>query len=245
MRKEGRAIAVLVLLVFFILAVAACGYFMIKLDKKEKEMQAVQEDLNQIKEELRNKNKEINEEKQDKETKKDEASIDVDALNKEHCERILKIMGAGSFDGIYLAIMEKENNENELNNLTKNSTTIYKNNYSYNLIDESYSNFEKQWSSFLSKSLYEKLASYRSINSFDVFISVDGKVAINQGGWSGRNYKFYSQNLISKNDNIYIYEVTYQRAVGSMDSQEYETLNATVTGRVEGSNYIIEKFENK
>ena len=245
MRKEGRAIAVLVLLVFFILAVAACGYFMIKLDKKEKEMQAVQEDLNQIKEELGNKNKEINEEKQDKETKKDEASIDVDALNKEHCERILKIMGAGSFDSIYLAIMEKENNENELNNLTKNSTTIYKNNYSYNLIDESYSNYEKEWSSFLSKSLYEKLASYRSINSFDAFISVDGKVAINQGGWSGRNYKFYSQNLISKNDNIYIYEVTYQRAVGSMDSQEYETLNATVTGRVEGSNYIIEKFENK
>ena len=220
MRKEGRAIAVLVLLVFFILAVAACGYFMIKLDKKEKEMQAVQEDLNQIKEELRNKNKEINEEKQDKETKKDEASIDVDALNKEHCEKILKIMGAGSFDSIYLAIMEKENNENELNNLTKNSTTIYKNNYSYNLIDESYSNYEKEWSSFLSKSLYEKLASYKSINSYDAFISVDGKVAINQGGWSGRNYKFYSQNLISKNDNIYIYEVTYQRAVGSMDSQE-------------------------
>lgn len=248
MKKEGRAIAVLVLLVFFILAVAACGYFMIKLDKKEKEMQAVQDDLNQIKEELKNKNEEIKEEaKQQKEeaSKKEEVSIDVDALNKEHCERILKMMGAGSFDGIYLAIMGKEINAYELNKLAQNSTTIYKNNYSYDLINENYSDYEKEWLSFLSKSMYEKLVSFKSVESLDAIINVDGKVAINQGGWSGRRHEFDSQKLISKNNNIYIYDVRYKRAIGSMDSEESETLNATVTGKVENGNYIIEKFENK
>ena len=248
MKKEGRAVAVLVLLVFFIIAVAACGYYMIKLDKKEKEMQAIQEDLNQIKEELKNKNEEIKEEaKQSKEetSKNDAVSIDVDALNKEHCERILKIMGAGSFDGMYLAIMGKEINAYELNKLAQNTTTFYKNNYSYDVINENYSDYEKEWLSFLSKSMYEKLVSFKSVDALNAIISVDGKVAINQGGWSGRRHEFDSQKLISKNNNIYIYDVKYKRVVGSMDSEEYETLNATVTGKVENGNYIIEKFENK
>ena len=106
------------------------------------------------------KNEEIREEaNQAKETEKNQdVSVDVDALNKEHCERILKIMGAGSFDGMYLAIMGKEINAYELNKLAQNTTTFYKNNYSYDVINENYSDYEKEWLSFLSKSHLETIS---------------------------------------------------------------------------------------
>ena len=239
MKKEGRAIVVVVLLIFFIIAVAVCGYFMIKLDKKEKEMQAVQEDLNQIKEELKNKNEEIREEaNQAKETEKNQdVSVDVDALNKEHCERILKIMGAGSFEGKYKAIMKKTGEINYTSDYSKGE-------YAFKVTDENYSDYEKEWQTFMSKSLFEEILKFKNIKASDAMINVNGKLAINVLMWTGSTIDFVSQKQISKDGNTYIYEVKYKVKV-RWDPEEYEEKIANVTGKVEGSNYIIEKFENK
>ena len=236
-QKEGRAIVVVVLLIFFIIAVAVCGYFMIKLDKKEKEMQAIQEDLNQIKEELKNKNEEIKEETKEETSKKDAVSIDVDALNKEHCERILKIMGAGSFEGKYKAIMKKTGEINYTSDYSKGE-------YAFKVTDENYSDYEKEWQTFMSKSLFEEILKFKNIKASDAIINVNGKVAINVLVWSGSSIDFVSQKQISKDDNVFTYEVKDKVKV-RWDPEEYEEKIATVTGRVEGSNYIIEKFENK
>lgn len=240
MKKEGRAIVVVVLLIFFIIAVAVCGYFMIKLDKKEKEMKAIQEDLNQIKEELKNKNEKIKEEsKQSKEetSKNNAVSIDVDALNKEHCERILKIMGAGSFEGKYKAIMKKNGEINYTSDYSKAE-------YAFKITDENYSDYEKEWQTFMSRSLFEEILKFKNVKASDAIINVNGKVVINVLAWSGSSIDFVSQKQISKDDNVYTYEVKYKVKV-RWDPEEYEEKIATVTGRVEGSNYIIEKFENK
>lgn len=239
MKKEGRAVAVLVLLVFFIIAVAACGYYMIKLDKKEKEMKAIQEDLNQIKEELKNKNEEIREEaNQAKETgKNQDVSVDVDALNKEHCERILKIMGAGSFEGKYKAIMKKTGEINYTSDYSKGE-------YAFKVTDENYSDYEKEWQTFMSKSLFEEILKFKNIKASDAIINVNGKVAINVLVWSGSTMEFVSHKQISKEGNSYTYEVKYKVKV-RWDPEEYEEKLAVVTGRVENGNYIIEKFENK
>lgn len=241
MKKEGRAIVVVVLLIFFIIAVAVCGYFMIKLDKKEKEMQAIQEDLNQIKEELKNKNEEIREEaNQAKETgKNQDVSVDVDALNKEHCERILKIMGAGSFEGKYKAIMKKTGEINYTSDYSKGE-------YAFKVTDENYSDYEKEWQSFISESLLKEIVRFKQATYENAIINVNGKVAINVGMWSGSIIEFVSQKQISKNDSTYTYEVVYKRKLllDPLDTQ-YEEKTAIVTGRMEGLNYIIEKFENK
>ena len=239
MKKEGRAVAVLVLLVFFIIAVAACGYYMIKLDKKEKEMKAIQEDLNQIKEELKNKNEEIREEaNQAKETgKNQDVSVDVDALNKEHCERILKMMGAGSFEGKYKAIMKKTGEINYTSDYSKGE-------YAFKVTDENYSDYEKEWQTFMSKSLFEEILKFKNIKASDAIINVNGKVAINVLVWSGSTMEFVSHKQISKEGNSYTYEVKYKVKV-RWDPEEYEEKLAVVTGRVENGNYIIEKFENK
>ena len=234
MKKEGRAVAVLVLLVFFIIAVAACGYYMIKLDKKEKEMQAIQEELSQIKEELKNKNEEIKEEAKQQ---KEEVSIDVDALNKEHCERILKMMGAGSFEEKYKAIMKKTGEINYTSDYSKGE-------YAFKLTDESYSDYERVWKSFISESLFEEIVKYKMATVENAIIDVNGKVAINVLMWTGSTMEFVSHKQISKEGNSYTYEVKYKVKV-RWDPEEYDDKTAIVTGRVEGSNYIIEKFENK
>ena len=239
MKKEGRAVAVLVLLVFFIIAVAACGYYMIKLDKKEKEMKAIQEDLNQIKEELKNKNEEIREEaNQAKETgKNQDVSVDVDALNKEHCERILKMMGAGSFEGKYNAIMKKNGEPNYTSDYSKGQ-------FSFKVTDEKYSDYERAWKSFISESLFEEIVKYKMATVENAIIDVNGKVAINVLMWTGSTMEFVSHKQISKEGNSYTYEVKYKVKV-RWDPEEYEEKLAVVTGRVENGNYIIEKFENK
>lgn len=240
MKKEGRAIVVVVLLIFFIIAVAVCGYFMIKLDKKEKEMQSIQEELSQIKEELKNKNEEIKEEaKQQKEetSKKEEVSIDVDALNKEHCERILKMMGAGSFEGKYNAIMKKNGEPNYTSDYSKGQ-------FSFKVTDENYSDYERAWKSFISESLFEEIVKYKMATVENAIINVNGKVAINVLMWTGSTMEFVSHKQISKEGNSYTYEVKYKVKV-RWDPEEYDNKTAIVTGRVEGSNYIIEKFENK
>ena len=234
MKKEGRAVAVLVLLVFFIIAVAACGYYMIKLDKKEKEMQAVQDDLNQIKEELKNKNEEIKEEAKQQ---KEEVSIDVDALNKEHCERILKMMGADSFEGKYNAIMKKNGEPNYTSDYSKGQ-------FSFKVTDENYSDYERAWKSFISESLFEEIVKYKMATVENAIIDVNGKVAINVLMWTGSTMEFVSHKQISKEGNSYTYEVKYKVKV-RWDPEEYEEKTAIVTGKIEDSNYIIEKFENK
>lgn len=234
MKKEGRAVAVLVLLVFFIIAVAACGYYMIKLDKKEKEMQAVQDDLNQIKEELKNKNEEIKEEAKQQ---KEEVPIDVDALNKEHCERILKMMGAGSFEGKYNAIMKKNGEPNYTSDYSKGQ-------FSFKVTDENYSDYERAWKSFISESLFEEIVKYKMATVENAIIDVNGKVAINVLMWTGSTMEFVSHKQISKEGNLYTYEVKYKVKV-RWDPEEYDDKTAIVTGRVDGSNYIIEKFETK
>lgn len=232
MKKEGRAVAVLVLLVFFILAVAACGYYMIKLDKKEKEMQAIQEELSQIKEELKNKNI-----KDEAKQPKEEVSIDVDALNKEHCERILKMMGAGSFEEKYKAIMKKTGEINYTSDYSKGE-------YAFKLTDESYSDYERVWKSFISESLFEEIVKYKMATVENAIIDVNGKVAINVLMWTGSTMEFVSHKQISKEGNLYTYEVKYKVKV-RWDPEEYDDKTAIVTGRVDGSNYIIEKFETK
>ena len=241
MKKEGRVIAVVVLLIAFILAIATCGYFMIKLDKKEKEMEKVQEDLSQIKEELKNKNEEVKEQaKQEKETaKKEEVKIDIDALNKERCERILNMMSAGSFEGKYKAIMKKTNE-------TSYTSDYSKGEFAFKVTNDNYSDYEREWKSFISESLLKEIVRFKQATYENAIINVNGKVAINVGMWSGSIIEFVSQKQISKNDSTYTYEVVYKRKLllDPLDTQ-YEEKTAIVTGRMEGLNYIIETFETK
>ena len=240
MKKEGRAVAVLVLLVFFIIAVAACGYYMIKLDKKEKEMQAIQEELSQIKEELKNKNI-----KDEDEQAKEEVSIDVDALNKEHCERILKIMGSGSAEMQYDVIMNREQTYENRQKYFDEDNKIIRENLTYIVTIDDYSEYEKEWKKFLSEEVMKNIIGYKGIlNYSNMIINVNGKVAINDGSWSGGGKSLISQKQISKSEDTYVYEIKYKNYTG-WDSTKYEEKTAIVTGKIEDSNYIIEKFENK
>ena len=88
MKKDGKAVIIVILLVFFIAAVSACGYFIIKLNYKEKEIQKIQEDLAQVKEDLNNNKKENN---GDVSNVEDKVNIDVDSLNEKHSKTIIKI----------------------------------------------------------------------------------------------------------------------------------------------------------
>lgn len=234
MRKEGRTVVTVLLLICFIIAVFVCVYFIVKLDKKEKELENMQEDLAQIKQEL-GKTEGKTETKNTTENK--ESAIDVDELNEKYSKRILGVMGAGSFEGKYLAIFGKEYK-------TYTSTSrISKNNYTYILTSDSYNDFEKEWQNFMSQSLIEELVGNKFISYSDAIISVDGKVAINEGSWTGIGLKFESQKMKSHENDLYEYEIKYKRPINSLDSGEYEEKTAIVVGRVKNSKYIIEKFE--
>lgn len=248
MKNQVRAVVLVVLLLFFLLAVVACAFFVIKLDRKEKEIQNIQESLEQIEEELKTKNEEIKSEEKKEEndnvTQKEEVTVDVDMLNKEHCQRILNIIGAGSFEGKYLAIMGKESSAENLQNLYTNSFDYSRDNFAFKVIDASYSEYEKEWQSFISKSLLEDIVRYKSVITYDnAIINVDGKVGINVGTGSGSQLLYDSQKLISKDGNNYTYELKYKRY--EFTSKKYTEMNAVVVGKIEGENYIIEKFETK
>lgn len=232
MKKEGRTVVTVVLLVCFIIAVFVCGYFIVKLDKKEKELENIQEDLAQIKQEL-------GKTETKKTTENKESAIDVDELNEKYSKRILGLMGAGSFEAKYLAIFGKENKA------FTNTSKISKNNYTYILTNDSYSDFEKEWQNFMSQSLMEELVGNKFISYSDAIINIDGKVAINEGAWTGIGLKFESQKMISHENDLYEYEVRYKSSISNLDSGEFEEKTATVIGRVKNSKYIIEKFETK
>lgn len=242
MKKEGKAVIIVILLVFFIAAVSACGFFIIKLNYKEKEIQKIQEDLAQVKEDLNNNKKENN---GDVSNVEDKVNIDVDSLNEKHSKTILKIKSAGSCEGKYLAIMGKEGTSNDYQDLEKNSSKTSKNSFSYIVTSNSYSEYEKTWQSFMSKSLFDEIVNFKGIvDSSNAIININEKVAINEAAWSGSELTFISQNLVSKENNVYTYEVKY-RQLAKREPEEYEDKIAIVTGRIDGQNYIIESFVEK
>lgn len=160
MKKDGKAVIIVILLVFFIAAVSACGYFIIKLNYKEKEIQKIQEDLAQVKEDLNNNKKENN---GDVSNVEDKVNIDVDSLNEKHSKTILKVKSAGSCEGKYLAIMGREGTSNDYQDLEKNSSKTSKNSFSYIVTNNSYSEYEKTWQSFMSKSLFDEIVNFKGI----------------------------------------------------------------------------------
>lgn len=242
MKKEGKVAVVILLVVLLIVAILACSYFVIKLDKKEKEMESIKNDLTKLKEDLNAKNLEYDKAEKNKEEniKKEENSINTDSLNEEYSKKILKIKGAGSGDGIYFAVMGKEGNDKDFEELGQNSKIINKNNYSYKLTNINYSEYEDNVS-FMTESLFESLIPQKFVGKTPI-INVDGKVAINTGSWTGTSLQYENQKLISKENNRCIYEIKYKQI---SISQMTEEKTAIVTGEIENGKYIIKKFEDK
>lgn len=236
MKKSGK-VAIFILIIFLIvISIIACGYFIIKLDKKEKEMETIKDELTKLREDLGNQN--VEEDKIEK--NKEDNSIAIDSLNEEYSKKILEIKFAGSVEGIYFAIMGKDGNAKDFEELSKNSKIIYKNNYEYRLTNVNYSDYQNNVS-FMTKSLFESLISRKYLCE-NAIINVDGKVAINSLTWTGTNWQYESQKLISKENNTYTYEIKYKLIYINETTEEY---TATIIGKVENGKYIIEKFENK
>ena len=244
MNKNKQSIISLILFVCFVISVVVCGYYILKLDSKEKELANLKEDITQIKYEL-NKKEDVLRDEENTDTSEEESKLDVDSLNEKYSKRIINILGSGYVQGQYFAVMGIEENQENFDKYN-GFNEIKKNNYTYKITDVSFDEYEKEWKSYISESLMKELIGCKTVVDYsDAIINVNGKVAINNIEWVGGIKKTYlSQKLISKNENVYAYEVKYKSAYG-IDPADYEEKVATVTGKVENGKYIIESFQTK
>lgn len=152
---------------------------------------------------------------------------EVESLNKQYSTMYLSAISAGSPEERVQKIMGYASYAEMDSHYT---TTVVDGLYKVTDID--YSTFTEKLV-YLSQTLKNKIYSFGS--ETELFKESNGKLAIYQSGWTGYEFAFTSQQLVSNNGNEYVWKV-----VGNSGTN---TVTYNVKGRVENLKYILESVE--
>ena len=245
MGKKGKVAVIIVILVVLLLAaIGTAVYFYLDNKNKNNVIQELNSDIESLNEE----SSEADEVKNNlvaEENKEQEEKYNADEENKELVEKCLKIKGSGDSIGYYLKIMEIED-KNEKMSYYNNRNMIESpsgNNYRYYLTDDLYSDYEKKVGEIFATDSLDGINKVMSNFAGGNIIEVDGKVAISELGWSGRDYRFESQELVSSENGKYVYRITYSRNLTMEENSARENLTGISVGKIENGNYRLESFE--
>ncbi len=229
--KKGNAVVIVLLVILLIVSIGVSLFLWMKLSNKESEINLIKNDLNTIKEQLK-----------EKESITSNESIDTDSLNKVYSKKILRIIGSGASDAIYLSVIkdiDEEITNDDYHKLYEFEKTT-QNGVRYTITDTKYSEYEKILKDMLTDNGIASLFSKFKYGNNKHVISINDMAAVAEYGWSGSDYKYKSQKLVG---NIYKYEVTYLRAKSADINTEYDEETMYVIGKIVEGKYKIDSID--
>ena len=237
--KKGKKILIVILIILLVIAIGTAIFIYLKLQEKDNYVSKLENDLNEVKNQLtqvQEQNKKENEEKTEDKKEPEEASIDIDKINEKHVKKIINIMNAGDCRTVLLRIMDLEG---------YNTTGEFRDEHDnpYEMTDIPYTDFENKVKEIFAKDSTGLVYTLCKFGAKGSILNKNGFVAVCGVGGSGSSYEYNSQKLISKENNMYNYEVSYKvRIGGSMGEPIYKDSTMKVTGIIEDGEYKILYF---
>ena len=250
--KKGKKILIVILIILLVIAIGTAIFIYLKLQEKDNYVSKLENDLNEVKNQLtqvQEQNKKENEEKtEDKKEPEEEVNIDVDKINEKHVKKIINIMNAGDSKAIFSSIMD-------INfdvaiayflDLYNNDISFKNGNITYLITKIPYTDYENKVKEIFAKDSTDLVYTLCKFAGKNNILNRDGVVAVSEMGWTGGGYKYNSQKLISKENNIYNYEVSYGYVTGgTIFEPVYTDSIMKVTGTIEDGEYKILNLEIK